>query len=70
MEQSKGVVELILILEKVKAAQRLWNTRNPEKVAEAYTTDSIWRNRDLFPHGRQEIIDFLTKKWQKETQYK
>ncbi|KAL5476954.1 hypothetical protein ACEPAI_3140 [Sanghuangporus weigelae] len=56
--------------EKVKLAQKLWNTRDPAKVALAYTEDSIWRNRDQFPHGRKDIIDFLTKKWQKETRYK
>lgn len=57
-------------LEKVKLAQKLWNTCDPSKVALAYTQDSIWRNRDQFPHGREEIINFLTKKWQKETRYK
>ncbi|THH05172.1 hypothetical protein EW145_g4995 [Phellinidium pouzarii] len=56
--------------EKVKAAQKLWNTRDPQNIALAYTTDSIWRNRDLFPHGREKIVDFLTEKWQKETRYK
>ncbi|THH22537.1 hypothetical protein EUX98_g8162 [Antrodiella citrinella] len=56
--------------EKVKAAQNLWNTRNPEKVALAYTDDSIWRNRGEFMKGHKEIIQFLSKKWQKENGYK
>ncbi|KAJ8509507.1 hypothetical protein ONZ45_g8334 [Pleurotus djamor] len=55
---------------KVKLAQKLWNTRDPQKVALAYTPDSIWRNRDQFVQGREEIADLLTKKWQKETRYK
>ncbi|KAH8110652.1 DUF1348-domain-containing protein, partial [Phellopilus nigrolimitatus] len=58
------------IPEKVKSAQRLWNTRDPKKVALAYTTDTVWRNRDSFPRGTDQIVDFLTKKWEKETRYK
>ncbi|EJD05400.1 DUF1348-domain-containing protein [Fomitiporia mediterranea MF3/22] len=59
-----------LYKKKVKLAQKLWNTKDPAKVALAYTEDTIWRNRDQFPCGRAEIIDFLTKKWQKEKRYK
>ena len=55
--------------QKVQAAEDAWNTRDPEKVAGAYTLDSVWRNRDLFLHGRAEIIDFLTKKWERERDY-
>jgi len=55
---------------KVKGAQRLWNTRDPVRVAQAYTADSIWRNRDSFLKGTDEIVDFLTKKWRKEARYK
>jgi len=55
---------------KVKAAQALWNTRNPDRVILAYTEDSIWRNRDQFLHGHEELRQFLIKKWQKETRYK
>ncbi|GAA5852214.1 hypothetical protein JCM8547_006701 [Rhodosporidiobolus lusitaniae] len=55
---------------KVKKAQDLWNTQDPQKVALAYTPDSIWRNRDEFFQGRAAIEDFLTRKWKKETQYK
>ncbi|KAH8825122.1 hypothetical protein DL96DRAFT_1612015 [Flagelloscypha sp. PMI_526] len=55
--------------EKVKKAQNLWNTQNPETIAKAYTEDSIWRNRDSFLQGRDAIVQFLTKKWEKEKNY-
>jgi len=55
---------------KVQLAEDLWNTRNPEKVSLAYTDDSVWRNRAEFFKGRGEIVGFLTKKWQKELDYK
>ncbi|KAJ1570049.1 hypothetical protein HK096_004342 [Nowakowskiella sp. JEL0078] len=55
---------------KLKAAQALWNTKNPEKVALAYTPDSIWRNRTTFIKGQQEIISFLKDKWAKENGYR
>jgi nuclear transport factor 2 (NTF2) superfamily protein len=55
---------------KVQLAQDLWNTRNPEKVAAAYTEDSEWRNRAEFFKGLDEIIAFLTRKWQKELDYR
>ncbi|RIN36758.1 nuclear transport factor 2 family protein [Staphylococcus succinus] len=57
-------------LEKVKMAQDAWNTKDPEKVCLAYTKDSAWRNRTDFFEGREAIKDFLTKKWQKELDYK
>ncbi|KAL2127956.1 hypothetical protein VTI74DRAFT_9933 [Chaetomium olivicolor] len=56
--------------QKVKAAQNAWNTKNPELVQFSYTPDSIWRNRDTFLQGRDEIVEFLRKKWAKETQYR
>ncbi|KAF8217113.1 hypothetical protein K438DRAFT_1704255 [Mycena galopus ATCC 62051] len=56
-------------LQKVKLAQNLWNTRNPAKVALAYTPDTIWRNRTTFAKGREEVVQFLTQKWQKEHHY-
>ena len=56
-------------LQKVQAAEDAWNTRDPHRVALAYTQDSLWRNRDLFLHGRDEIIAFLTGKWEKELDY-
>jgi nuclear transport factor 2 (NTF2) superfamily protein len=56
--------------QKVKAAQDVWNTKNPEVVKMAYTPDSIWRNRDTFMKGRDEIVEFLTKKWEVENGYR
>ena len=56
--------------QKVKAAQDGWNTRDPEKVAMAYTTDSKWRNRDEFFEGREEIVAFLKRKWERELDYR
>ena len=55
---------------KVRQAEDAWNSRNPEKVAQAYTLDSNWRNRTEFPVGRDEIIAFLTRKWSKELEYR
>ncbi|KAM7205361.1 hypothetical protein V8F33_001192 [Rhypophila sp. PSN 637] len=55
---------------KVKAAQDAWNTKKPEVVQFAYTPDSIWRNRDTFLQGREEIVKFLTDKWAKEDGYR
>jgi len=56
--------------QKVQAAEDGWNNRNPEKVAMAYTPDSQWRNRDEFLNGREEIVEFLTRKWAKELEYR
>jgi nuclear transport factor 2 (NTF2) superfamily protein len=50
-------------------AEAAWNTRDPEKVAGAYTDDSQWRNRDEFLSGRDEIVEFLRRKWAKEHDY-
>ncbi len=55
---------------KVRAAEDGWNSRDPERVSRAYTTDSMWRNRSEFLRGRQEIVAFLTRKWQKELEYR
>ncbi|MEU0272726.1 nuclear transport factor 2 family protein [Streptomyces sp. NPDC006307] len=55
---------------KVQLAEDAWNTRDPEKVALAYTPDSEWRNRDRFINGREEIVAFLTDKWQRELGYR
>jgi nuclear transport factor 2 (NTF2) superfamily protein len=55
---------------KVQAAQDAWNTRDPDVVALAYTEDSEWRNRDEFFTGRDEIRAFLTRKWQRELDYR
>jgi nuclear transport factor 2 (NTF2) superfamily protein len=56
-------------VQKVQAAEDAWNTRDPEKVAGAYTVDSVWRNRDQFVDGRTEIIAFLAQKWERELEY-
>src|ERR1051325_10474239 len=55
--------------QKVQAAEDAWNTREPERVAGAYTVDSVWRNRDQFITGRDEIVAFLTAKWERELDY-
>ena len=55
--------------QKVQAAEDAWNTRDPERVAAAYTVDSVWRNRDTFVTGREEIVAFLTAKWERELDY-
>ncbi|KAE8266566.1 hypothetical protein A4X09_0g5781 [Tilletia walkeri] len=55
---------------KVKKAQALWNTQDPEKIAPAYTEDSIWRNRDQFFTGHIAIKEFLTNKWRRERRYR
>ncbi len=55
---------------KVRAAQDAWNTRDPERVALAYTEDSEWRNRDEFFQGREEIKGFLRRKWARELDYR
>jgi len=56
-------------LQKVQAAEDAWNSRDPERVALAYTEDSQWRNRDTFLTGRAAIVEFLTAKWQREQDY-
>ena len=57
-------------LKKVQAAEDAWNSRDPERVAMAYTPDSEWRNRDQFFSGRELIVKFLQAKWQKELDYR
>lgn len=57
-------------IEKVQIAENAWNSKNPEKIALAYTFDSEWRNRNLFINGREEIVKFLTEKWKTELNYK
>jgi uncharacterized protein len=56
-------------LQKVQAAEDACNTCDPMRVAMAYTQDSIWRNRDVFVRGREEITAFLTGKWERELDY-
>ena len=55
--------------EKVRAAEDAWNTRDPERVAQAYTPDTQWRNRSEFLTGREEVVGFLTRKWRTELDY-
>ncbi|MBP2478335.1 uncharacterized protein (TIGR02246 family) [Crossiella equi] len=55
--------------QKVQAAEDAWNTRDPARVAAAYTPDSVWRNRSEFTTGREESEAFLTRKWRQENGY-
>lgn len=57
-------------VKKVRMAEDAWNTRDPEKVALAYTPDTRWRNRSEFLNGREEVRDFLTRKWSQENGYR
>jgi len=57
-------------LAKVQAAEDAWNSRIPERVAEAHSPDSEWRNREQFLRGRDEIVEFLTDKWSTELHYR
>lgn len=56
--------------QKVRMAEDAWNTRDPDRVVMAYTQDSRWRNRSEFPVGRDEIHGFLTRKWEREQDYR
>lgn len=56
--------------QKVRMAEDAWNTRDPERIALAYTVDSVWRNRSEFLSGREAIVQFLTRKWIKEQDYR
>ena len=55
---------------KVRKAEDAWNTRDPQSVALAYAADTRWRNRSEFLRGRQAIVEFLTRKWQRELEYR
>ena len=55
--------------QKVQAAEDAWNTRDPERVAAAYTPDTRWRNRSEFLEGREEVVAFLRRKWEREHDY-
>jgi uncharacterized protein len=55
--------------QKVRAAEDAWNTRDPQRVAAAYTPESVWRNRSEFVTGREQIEAFLVRKWRKELDY-
>jgi nuclear transport factor 2 (NTF2) superfamily protein len=60
---------LATAIQKVQAAEDAWNTRDPERVSRAYTVDSQWRNRGEHVVGRDDIVAFLTRKWQREHDY-
>ncbi len=55
---------------KVRMAEDGWNSRDPVRVSLVYTEDSIWRNRTEFPRGRAQIVEFLTRKWNRELEYR
>jgi nuclear transport factor 2 (NTF2) superfamily protein len=55
--------------QKVQAAEDAWNTCDPRRVAQAYTEDTVWRNRDEFLRGRDAVVAFLTRKWERELDY-
>jgi nuclear transport factor 2 (NTF2) superfamily protein len=57
-------------LAKVQAAEDAWNSRDPQRVAQAYSLDSEWRNRDQFFKGRDAIVEFLADKWSTELHYR
>ena len=57
-------------LQKVQAAENAWNSRDPERVALAYTEDTEWRNRSQFVNGRAEVVEFLRAKWARELDYR
>jgi nuclear transport factor 2 (NTF2) superfamily protein len=57
-------------IEKARMAEDAWNSRDPERVALAYTVDSRWRNRTEFLQGREAIVEFLTRKWSREHEYR
>lgn len=56
--------------QKVRMAEDAWNSHDPVKVSLAYTPDCTWRNRAEFIHGREQIVEFLTRKWAKELEYR
>jgi uncharacterized protein len=56
--------------QKVQLAEDAWNSKDPNRVSLAYTVDTEWRNRDQFINGREAVVQFLAKKWEKELDYK
>ncbi|MEK8080050.1 nuclear transport factor 2 family protein [Pseudomonas sp. XK-1] len=62
--------DLASATQKVRLAEDGWNTRDPDRVALAYTADSRWRNKSEFPQGREQIRAFLTRKWAREHEYR
>ncbi|WP_259067917.1 nuclear transport factor 2 family protein [Mucilaginibacter sp. X4EP1] len=70
IKQIKPPFDKAAALIKVQRAEDAWNTQDPERIAMAYTLDTEWRNRSSFINGRNEVISFLTAKWQQELNYK
>lgn len=62
--------DLEAAIRKVRLAEDAWNTRDPERVSMAYTPNTIWRNRAEFVNGREAVVQFLTRKWHKEIDYR
>jgi len=56
--------------QKIKSAEDAWNSKDPQKISKAYSLNSEWRNRNQFINGREEIVEFLTGKWDEELEYK
>lgn len=57
-------------MQKVQLAEDAWNSQDPDLISKAYTIDTEWRNRSEFVNGREEVVSFLKRKWQKELNYK
>ncbi|MBK8321655.1 MAG: nuclear transport factor 2 family protein [Betaproteobacteria bacterium] len=57
-------------IRKVRMAEDAWNTKDPVRVSLAYTPDTRWRNRAEFPVGREQVVEFLTRKWARELDYR
>lgn len=57
-------------MQKVRMAEDAWNSRDPHKVSQVYTVDTYWRNRAEFVNGREEVVQFLQRKWAKELDYR
>jgi nuclear transport factor 2 (NTF2) superfamily protein len=70
MSVIKPPFSLETAIAKVRAAEDAWNSRNPVRVSLAYSADSVWRNRDTFLRGREQIREFLTRKWERELDYR
>lgn len=62
--------DLQTAVQKVRMAEDAWNSRDPDRVVQVYTEDTLWRNRAEFPRGRAEVHAFLTRKWSQELQYR
>ena len=56
--------------QKIRMAEDAWNSRDPVRVSLVYTEDTVWRNRSEFPVGRAQVVEFLSRKWAKELEYR